>query len=368
MDSSPKSGPLSEPIKIRPVSSRPYAPTVTVVISCYNYAHFLPQAVKSCLTQNEVIVDVIIVDDCSTDSSLAVAKELAAQHPEVTVMAHSQNKGMVETFNDGARAATGEFLVRLDADDLLTPGSLGRATMVAQNHPSVGLVYGHPLHFDTETLPTPRTQATSWTVWPGMSWLRDRCRSGRNVITSPEALMRRALVDELGYQAPLSHTPDMELWLRLSAFSDVAYIHGADQAWHRDHPDSMSAKEVDGLLDLAERQQAFDVLFQRTAGRLPESESLETTVRSTFLNEALQTALLEIDRGLPHPTLFQAYLDIARSISPDIENSVEWANISTRSSEISPSYWEQIMRVKRRLRRRIYSEIKDHQWQRNGVY
>ena len=63
---------------------------------------------------------------------------------------------MVATFNDGAKTATGEFLVRLDADDLLTPGSLARATQLARAYPSVGLVYGHPIHFSTESLPESR--------------------------------------------------------------------------------------------------------------------------------------------------------------------------------------------------------------------
>src|SRR3954463_14420040 len=70
-------------------------PTVTVVIPCFNYARFLRSAVDSALTQTGVDVDVVIVDDKSTDESLQVAQALAAEYPAVTVLAHEINQGPV---------------------------------------------------------------------------------------------------------------------------------------------------------------------------------------------------------------------------------------------------------------------------------
>jgi cellulose synthase/poly-beta-1,6-N-acetylglucosamine synthase-like glycosyltransferase len=354
--------------KVRPETTRPYEPTVTVVISCYNYAHFLPQAVRSCLSQPEVDLDIIIVDDASTDSSLAVAKALAADNSNISVLAHSHNKGMVETFNDGAKAATGEFLVRLDADDLLTPGSLGRATLAAQAYPSVGLVYGHPLHFSTAGLPSARTKASAWTIWPGLDWLAARCRSGKNVITSPEAVMRRSLVEELGWQAPLRHTPDMELWFRLSAFADVAYVHGADQAWHRDHQDSMSAKEVDETVDLRERWEAFEVLFGGPAAALPDAAGLQASARRTLTAEALATARHELDRGAGTSPLYLLCLELAQSLDPAVTDSGEWARLAQLSSSTAAPPWLQVQSLANRTLGRIRSELQWYRWHRTGVY
>src|SRR4051794_27768782 len=87
-------------------------PTVSVVIPCFNYAHFLPLAVHSALGQQGVDVEVIVVDDASTDASLQVASDLAAEHVAVTVLSHATNQGPVATFNDGLQLASGEFLVR----------------------------------------------------------------------------------------------------------------------------------------------------------------------------------------------------------------------------------------------------------------
>ncbi len=86
----------------------------------------------------------IIVDDRSTDASLALARRLAAADPRVAVIAHPTNRGPVETFNDGLERAQGQYLVSLDADDLLTPGSLARAVALLEAEPDVGMVYGRP--------------------------------------------------------------------------------------------------------------------------------------------------------------------------------------------------------------------------------
>jgi len=355
-------------VKVRPVLVHSSIPTVSVVICCFNYARYLPQAVQSCIGQQDVLVDVIIVDDASTDDSLAVAQALAKRHPNVSVLSNAENAGPVQAFNEGARTAIGEFLVRLDADDLLTPGSLSRATLVAQAFPSVGLVYGHPLHFSGQLLPKPRLRATAWTVWPGLEWLTDRCRTGRNVITSPEVLMRRSLLDDVGYLAPLAHSHDMELWLRLSAFSDVAYIHGADQAWHREHLASLSAKSVNELVDLRERVAAFDVLFAGPVANRPEADALSAIAKKTLAKEAVRTARHEYDIGAHDGPLYSYCLGLATTLDPGIIHSYLWSRLNrpSRGKLGSPSL--RLASIASRLHGRIRSELQWRRWHRKGVY
>jgi hypothetical protein len=342
-------------------------PTVTVIIPCFNYARFLPQAVESALTQAGVNVDVVIVDDRSTDDSLAVAHALAAAYAGVTVLAHEVNQGPVATFNDGLERVTGEFVVRLDADDLLTPGSLARAAALARAYPSVGLVYGHPVHFEG-TPPAHRSQVRSWTIWPGRQWLADRCRDGYNVITSPEVLMRSSVVGQVGGQMPLAHTHDMEMWFRIAAFADVARVDGADQAWHREHSASLSAREVDRLKDLRERRDAFDVLFTGKAAEIPEAAQLHRIARHALAREALQSACHELDRGKATPASLEALTELAREIAPEGLELQGWNQLRRRTAV-------GIDRVKRRpwyvaaaLRRRLRNELRHRRWARTGVY
>jgi glycosyltransferase involved in cell wall biosynthesis len=324
--------------------------------------------VDSALSQKGVKVDVVVVDDKSTDDSLAVAQRLAVQDARVRVVAHLQRLGPVETFNDGLRRVRGEFLVRLDADDLLTPGSLQRSVAVMQRFPAVGLVYGHPLHFSDGKRPAHRDRPTSWIIWSGREWLEGRCRSGLNVITSPEAMMRRSVVDAVGGQMPLAHTHDMEMWLRMSAFCDVAYIRGADQAWHREHPESLSATLVSGLRDLIERRDAFEMLFRGRAAGISEAALLFKQAKAALAAHAVQMAIRQYDHGMPNEDEIGSLRSLARALVPNVESIPGWTGLDRRiamggeRARQYPPYF--VERVVRGLRSR-YSYWK---WHRTGEW
>ncbi|MGA7205647.1 MAG: glycosyltransferase family 2 protein [Specibacter sp.] len=297
----------------------PGAATVSVVIPCFNYARFLPFSVNSALEQSGVSVEVIIVDDASTDDSLEQAQALSRKDNRVRVLGHVKNTGPVGTFNDGLAMATGEFLVRLDADDALTPGSLARAVHLAQAFPRVGLVYGHPIHFEGELRrPWFRRKVRSWIVWAGESWLDYRCVLGVNCITSPEVLMRTSVVRHVGGQRELAHTHDMEMWMRIARASDVGWIDGADQAWHREHSGSLSARKVDLMTDLDERAAAFQMLFTDGEGhQATASRRLETSLHAVA-NEAVARACQAFVRGRGDSAEVRGYLEFARTIAGDL--------------------------------------------------
>lgn len=290
--------------------------SVSVIVPCYNYAAYLSAAVTSALDQRDADIEVIIVDDASTDDSLAVARSLAARDPRVRVVEHAENQGPVATFNDGLAAAKGDYLIRLDADDLLTPGSVARSTALAEAFPSVSLVYGHPVHFSGPSVPRHRDRARSWTIWSGTSWLELRCRLGVNCITSPEVLMRASVVREVGGQRDLAHTHDMEMWFRLALYGDVGWITGADQAWHREHDASLSAREVDVLTDLSERAKAFDALF--SGRKHPAAVHLHQLALNALANEAVARASQAFSRGRGDSVEVADYLKYASSLDVDV--------------------------------------------------
>ena len=342
-------------------------PTVSVIIPCFNYARFLPSSVHSALSQAGVEVDVVIVDDASTDESLEVARRLATKNSAVTVLTHETNQGPVATFNDGLGLAFGEFLVRLDADDMLTPGALARATALARAFPSVGLVYGHPRHFANQPPPA-RTAIRSWTVWPGRQWLADRCRDGFSVITAPEVVMRRSVVQRVGGQQPLAHSHDMEMWMRIAAFSDVGHVDGPDQAWHRDHPDSLSARLVDQVKDFYERAAAFDALFAGAAGTIPEGRALQSIARRAVARDALRSACHLFDRGRASEETVTALTDLACELAPDYATLPEWRGLRRRAdlgmSRVQRRPWYVATAACRRLR----YEMMKRRWVRTGAF
>ena len=291
----------------------------------------------------------IVVDDASSDGSADVAKSLATSDPRIRVIQNRKNMGPVDTFNNGLKAATGEFIVRLDADDMLTPGSLSRSVALARHFPTVGLVYGHPVHFIEDdgraeltsawgnpeiiapgATPTYTPDVRSWTVWPGMSWLRDRCQTGLNVITSPEVLMRASVVAQVGGQKPLPHTHDMEMWLRMATACDVGRVDGADQAWHRDHPHSLSSAVSDGLGEWRIRQLAFDTLFADPDPPFAESKELHELSRRAIASTVLRQASHSLDRGHACSADIIDSENYAAELYPQISDLPSWRGLQRR--------------------------------------
>lgn len=344
-------------------------PTVSVVIPCFNYARFLPAAVNSVRTQVGVATDVIIVDDASSDESLQVALDLAAGDTAIQVISHETNQGPVVTFNDGLARVTGTYLVRLDADDLLTPGSLERAATAASAMPDVGLVYGHPVHFDTDDPPTTsRQHVRAWTVWNGRQWLAERCASGVNVITSPEVLMRNSVVQRVGGQAALAHAHDMEMWFRMAAFSDVLHLDGPDQAWHREHSRSLSNKLGDPLASLVERRAAFDTLFSGPAGQISEAPDLAQMANLALAREALDRACRAYERNKYDEVYVGGLVAFAMQTYEHATGLREWRALEHRRALGQAAVRRRPWFAGHALLRRLREEVRHARWNKTGVY
>src|SRR5664280_1902910 len=140
---------------IQPLTGR-LKPRVSVVVPCYNYGRFLAGCICSVLFQPGVEVDILIIDDASSDGSDVVAKRLAECDPRIRVICHPTNRGHIATYNEGLQEVDAQYLVLLSADDMLTSGALSRAVAVMEIHKTVGLVYGNPLSFSGRVVPTAR--------------------------------------------------------------------------------------------------------------------------------------------------------------------------------------------------------------------
>ena len=275
---------------------------VSVVIPCYNYGHFLGDALGSVLhDQPGVDVRVLIIDDASSDGSAEIAKQLSAGDSRVDVISHPTNRGNLATYNEGLLEwADGDYTVLLSADDRLTPGALGRAKALLDAHPGVGFVYGHPLKFQQGSpLPIARTKKCGWSVWSGQWWLERRFRDGHNCITSPEVMVRTSLQKRVGgYDARLGHTGDMEMWMRLAACADVGYLRGVDQAYYRVHGQNMTTSR-NQLVDLRQRRLAYEVLLESYGHKLKDAAQLSDIVHRKLGGRLCGSRLGHTTAGAP---------------------------------------------------------------------
>ena len=287
-------------MRVRMLRTGRSAPGVTVVIPCYQYGHYLPEAVAAVLTQTGVDPRVIIVDDCSPDGSLDVARALAAADDRVTVIAHEVNKGHIATYNDGLAAVTTDYVTLVSADDLVAPGALGRAVAVMEAEPRIGMVYGWPLEFSGETPAAGRDARLplTWTRWSGREWIRLSCFRGRSFILSPEVVMRTAAVRQLGgYNPELPHSGDLEYWLRAAARWDIGRVNGRIQAYYRQHATNMHATTFAGMpADLRHRWKAFEYLAgDDFAAVAPSGPRRLRRARRAMAAEAVRLAIRDLE-------------------------------------------------------------------------
>jgi len=312
----------------RPLVNRP---SVSIVIPCYDYGKYLPACLDSVLSQRDVEMQVVIVDDASTDDSRMVAQALAKRDRRVELIAHGRNMGHIATYNEGLAAVEGEYLVLLSADDLLTPGALARAAAVLEAHPNVGFVYGHPIAFSGFDPPEPRSSnVRSWTVWSGHEWLASCCRRARNVIHCPEVVMRTTVQREIGaYRADLPHSGDFEMWLRAARTADVARVNGVDQAYYRLHPRSMQRTTYSRyLVDLDARLSAIDAALSTNVGLSPpHPRELREAAARAVARGALRYALRAYDEGTPDETMVNEYIEYALMVSPSADSLRVWRGL-----------------------------------------
>ncbi len=344
--------------------------TVSVIVPCYDYAEFLDRCVASVLDQGGVDVRVLVIDDCSSDDTPAVAERLAAADARVEVRRHEVNHGHIATYNEGLAWADGDYVVLISADDLLTPGALERATSVMDAHPGVGMVYGRPLHAPSDQpLPAPSGRWRGTTIWPGHRWIDQRCRTGYNCISSPEVMVRTSVHRQVGgYKPELPHSGDLELWMRIAAVADIAYVRGIPQAIYRVHPRSMlRSRFADPLVDLEHRKAAFDGFFAEWRSVVPEIEGLERTVGRALARQALWQASRAIDRDRLDVVDIEALTAFAHAASPDARRLAQWRGMRIRQRlGAGRSRWFPPLLVSGAAHR-ARGELGDLRWKLRGI-
>lgn len=348
---------------------------VQVLVPCYNYGRYLEQSVQSVLSQEDVDVDVLIIDDCSSDNTREICSELMHRDSRVRVIRHETNMGHIATYNEGIAQMRGDYFVMLSADDLLTPGALSRATSLMEANPNVGMTYGQPISF-TDELPEARTSSSGTSVWSGRKWIRQVCRSGKNFIVNPEAVVRATIQRQIGgYNPELPHSGDMEMWLRIACISDIGRVRGADQAYYRVHPLSMQRTIYAGFLfDLAGRHQAFQSVFEREGASLPGRDELYSLARRALALTALRHARKLCDFPLENDVPPSKYRDFAVSLWPESVRTLSYRALGAaerqqkRKGALQEFVGHQAARLRRFAENEIFNRVEWHWARHTGTY
>lgn len=190
-------------------------PRVSVIIPAYNYARFLPESIESALTQTFHDLEIIVVDDGSTDDTLEVARGY-----EGKIRYHRQaNRGISAARNAGCRMASGEFFAFLDADDIWDPEKISRQVEVFKASPKTSLVSTYLRFIDSEGKPLHGQKPS---VVPGET-LKDIIYRGS---AAPSTFMvRRSCFESVsGFDESLMAMEDLDFCLRVARKHVIRHI------------------------------------------------------------------------------------------------------------------------------------------------
>ena len=123
------------------------APLVSIVTPCYNQAKYLRETVENALQSSYRPIEILIINDGSTDNSLELAQKLAKEYSEIRVL-NQPNGGVSVARNNGINNAKGEIILPLDGDDLIAPNYIEEAVKVMTSKPEVRVVYCQGIKFD----------------------------------------------------------------------------------------------------------------------------------------------------------------------------------------------------------------------------
>lgn len=231
---------------------------ISVIIPCYNYGRFLPDAVNSVLGQKKdgLAVEIIVVDDGSTDDTAAVAQRLGSSIQYI----YQENQGPSAARNSGIRIARGDYLVFLDADDLLTAGTLASHIDNFAAHPELDVSVCLSLQIFEN-----KDGKTASYLWPLKCAHLDMHLCHSNISPIHTFMLRAHVAQDLGFFDPgLRACEDQDYWLRCAALGKRIGPNPEGLVIYRKHDGSLS--------DSRTQQLAYDAAIRFKISMLLENK------------------------------------------------------------------------------------------------
>jgi glycosyltransferase involved in cell wall biosynthesis len=256
-------------------------PLVSVVTPVYNGAKFLAAAIESVLTQSHQHIELILIDDGSTDDS----PELIDSYGSRVVTVRQKNKGVGHARNAGILRARGDFVAFLDQDDWWTPDKVEKQVRVFLTDDRIGLVHTGVSHYDEVTAAFAQPFVPNARRAEIIGNCYDRLLMG-NFIYNSSVMVRKSMLDAVGgFDTEIcgNTVQDYDLWLRFAQQSIFAYLP-EELLVFRLHPDQGTWKRRQMLTE------ELRLLERRTGDR----------VRTNSRALAARLATLWYDLGIAH--------------------------------------------------------------------
>ena len=200
---------------------------ISIIITNYNRVNFIDRAIRSCLDQSVSVgisLEIIIVDDCSTDDSL---KLLEMFKDDITLVKHAKNLGVAAASNSGIKHSTGDYIIRLDADDFLNKYALQILSSLLDENEDYGFVYTDHFRVDERGFKQEKKKLDN-----------DEALYNHGA----GVLFRKAIVDKIGfYDESLANCEDYDFLIRMKKHFKGLYLPLPLYRYHI-HGDNLSLR------------------------------------------------------------------------------------------------------------------------------
>lgn len=204
-------------------------PLVTVICNCYNHEKFVTQALNSVLDQSYKNIELIVLNNGSTDGSLRKIQDFTAKHPSVKLLNLTETLPHTQAFNKGFKQASGSYLIDLSADDILLPNSIrDQVNCFAQQPTNVAIVFGNAFHIDENG-----NRHGSFFETDGENSVKDkglfktdyaRLLNSGIVMCSASAMLTREHFELLNGFNERLFFEDLDYWLRAAYSYEIRFI------------------------------------------------------------------------------------------------------------------------------------------------
>ncbi|MEB0160239.1 glycosyltransferase family 2 protein, partial [Pseudomonas sp. AH2 (2023)] len=226
---------MTEQLTPRKEQAADLSPLVSIVAPCYNAEKYLEEALKSIFSQDYTNVEVIIVDDGSTDNSYAMLEAL--QNTYDFQLFTQTNQGVSAALNHGLKYANGKYVSTPDLDDIMLPESVRVRADYLDKHPEVGCVGALVVYMDSEGNNV-KTQKLAEIQRLGF----DEILSNAIVVGAPVSLYRMDALRAAGFYEPSIKVQDFQMTLKIADQGYQIHVLPISVTRYRRHPNNLSRR------------------------------------------------------------------------------------------------------------------------------